>query len=255
MRKLSLFTLVLPALALVMSSCNNTKSVSYISAEDAIAFAKEHYDPHIQDGYNVSYVFNSKDSKITDGAVYKKHYYDPTKREGEYYLEKAYDVNLNLQNIVSTLYYKKTLSFGSEDLAIFHQTMIDICSITGYVDFGFTKDGDHLGYYISSTHLDVIAGVLSELLEIASYIFVDSTIVVILAQALKSFTAEDAMCTADIQFTRFGFLDTVDLIFTMNKGEFDFSKMLEFLPDTFYGDYMSLGVTNINFSLTCNYSL
>ncbi|MCQ2795226.1 MAG: hypothetical protein MJ214_03375 [Bacilli bacterium] len=256
MRKLSLFTIALPTLALVMSSCNNNaKTVNYISIGDAIAFAEEHHDPHIHDGYNVTYTFDSKDSKATDVIVYKKHYYDPTQTGGDYYLEKAYSADLNLQNIVSTLYYKQTLSFGSADLLAFHQAIAFIRHTIGYIDCGFTRTGDHLGYYISSEHLEAFAGILGEILEIASYVLIDSRVVQILTYALNSFTANEGMCVADIQFTRFGFLDTVDLTLAVNDAWFDFTNAGEILPDTFYGDYMSVNDGSIHLSLTCNYSL
>lgn len=254
MHKLSFFASILPALTLVLSSCNNTKSVNYISIGDAIAFAQENFDEHIHDGYNVTYLIDTKDSKMDDIRVYKKHYYDPNETSGEYFLEKFYEADLNLQNIIATLYYTQTLSFGSTDLLAFHEAIAAIRADIGYIDCGFTMIDNHLGYYISSEHLQAIAQILSELLEIAAYVFIDSKIVEVITYLLRSFTADVGTCIADIRFTRFGFLDKVNLTFKVNNAWFDVSNFTT-LIDTFYGDYISINEGNINFSLVCNYTL
>ncbi|MCQ2792199.1 MAG: hypothetical protein MJ208_01600 [Bacilli bacterium] len=252
MRKLSLLTLIIPAFALVTTGCNNNKTVNFISVGDAIKFAQENYDPHIHDGYNVEYVFNTNDSKVTDAIVYKKHYYDPTKQTGEYFIEKSYDLYLNLQNII-TILHEATIGLGSADLLEFHNTINEIGSVTGYVNYGFTKTNDHLGYYISSNHLTAITGTLGAILEIAEYVF-DLRSLVLITEILNSVTARDAKFTADIEFTRFGFLDSIDLKLNVSGAWCDFiGKQL--LIDSFYGDYLAIDNTNINLSLDCNYSL
>lgn len=251
MRKVHL--LLLPIMALTLASCANNGAINYISVGEAIEFAKENFDSHTEDGYNVDYTINSNDSRFDRGMIFQKHYYDPTKQEGEYFIEKVGDFDFDFSGLEGIFYYTRCISFNSVQLLDLHEAIDIVRREIGYIENGFIKTNNHLGYYIHSDHLHAITEVLSNLLEIFKYLFED-VIVTILAKLLEEFTASESTFTFKAELTRFGFLDNVNLKVTAKNVWFDFSDSTG-LPDTFYGDYLSIDNVNANVTFKANYSL
>lgn len=253
MRKIHL--LLLPVISLAFSSCANNKEVNFISIGEAIEFAKENFDPHIGDGYNVQYLFKTNDSKIDEAAVYQKHYFDPSEQSGEYVIDKIYDLDLDLSAIEGLLYYSRAVSFSSNVLLEFHETVEEIAKGTGYIDNGFVKINNHLGYYIHTDYFDAVIGVAQSLLDFfKDFIAPHSQILQLLLGLISGFTAGQADLTFQITLTRFGFIDDINIKMQVDRTWFDFSQA-GVLPQWIYGDYMSIDKINLNLDLKCDYSL
>lgn len=251
MRKIHL--LLLPVISLAFSSCAKNNGVNFISISEAIKFAQENFDPHIGDGYNTQYLFKTNDSKINKAEVYQKHYFDPSTQEGPYIIDKIYDFNIDASGLEGILYYSRTLSFSSSDLLDFHNTIQDAIDTIGYVDNGFIKINNHLGYYIYSDHLNAIIAALQPLLKLfQEYFGRSSEIIELLFGLLAGFSAEQASFTFHIEFTRFGFIDNLGLKMQVDRSWFEFNGLM---PGYVFGDYLAIENLNLNLDLKANYSL
>lgn len=252
MRRVHLLLLPIMSLALATSCAKN--GINFISIGEAIEFAQKNFDPHIGDGYNTEYTLKFNDSKIDTAAIYQKHYFDPSKQEGGFTIEKIYDFNLDAKGLEGIMYYSRTLSFSSTDLLDFHNTIQTATGAVGYVDNGFIKINNHLGYYIYSDRLNSVIATLQPLLELfQKYFGRTSEIIEILINLLEGFSADQASLTFDVEFTRFGFIDNLGLKLSVDHAWFDFSDS----PMSGYvlGDFLAVEKIDLDINLIAKYSL
>ncbi|MCQ2795871.1 MAG: hypothetical protein MJ213_00965 [Bacilli bacterium] len=251
MRKVHLLLLPIMSLALITSCANN--EVNFISIGEAVEFAQKNFDPHIGDGYNTEYTLQFNDSEVDEASVYQKHYFNPNEQKGGYTIDKIYGFNLDAKGLEGILYYSRTLSFSSTDLLEFHNTIQTATGEIGYVDNGFIKINNHLGYYIYSDHLNSIIATLQPLLELfQSYFGRTSETIKILIGLLKGFSADQSSFTFHVEFTRFGFVDNLGLKLSMDHAWFQFDKAMS---EYVLGDYLAIERLNLNLDLVTKYSL
>lgn len=249
------YLLLLPLMTLALASCANNNGVNFISVGEAIEIAKENFDPHAGDGYNTEYLFKTNNSKISEASVYQKHYFDPSSQTGEYTIDKIYDLDLDLSGLEGILYYSRAISFTSTDLLEFHEAVETVASTVGYINNGFIKVNNHLGYYINSNYFTAVTTVIKSLLELFESIFTpESEILTLLLGLIDGFTADQATFTFAVTLTRYGFIDDVNIDMKVDRTWFDFS-LAGSLPQWFFGDFMSIDYVNLDLDLKCSYSL
>lgn len=254
MRRVHLLLLPIMSLALATSCAKN--EINFISIGEAIEFAQKNFDPHIGDGYNTEYTLKFNDSKIDEAVVYQKHYFDPSKEEGGYTIDKIYDFNLDAKGLEGLMYYSRTLSFSSTDLLEFHNTIETATGAIGYVDNGFIKINNHLGYYIYSDHLATIFETLRPLLKLFQQYFgrTSEILDVLIGLLASKFLADQASFTFHIEFTRFGFIDNLGLKLSMDHTWFDFVEIKE-IAQYVLGDFLAIQKLDLNLDLVAKYSL
>ena len=244
-----LVKLILPLLAISLSSCNASNKVS-ISYGEAIDFARENHDPHQYDGYEVSYNFKSNESKINNVETFKKHYIDV--EQSEYYIERINQFNLDLSHDESVMFYDHLINLNSYHLNELHNLIRDIDLACGYIDYGFYKEDDNIGYIIKSEHVTPIINLIGEVIEIVVALIGGSETITFISELFKKTTTSSASIDIDIALTRFGFIDKLDFRLEISDG---FVTLPTYIPIAlFNGEYLSYDNLLLDFTIDATYS-